>query len=394
MGHRVGPVAVTRDGAVDLLRRYHEALNSHNVPALMAMYAEDAVAVSPIFHTLKGRPAIQESFENLFALVPDYRVDPNESLFIYEGDRAAEVSTASATRYDALFGVPSTEHRIEYQIVRLLTFKDTRIVYEQRLYDLAGVLERLEKVRLDDELRVAGDIQRTLLARTRHRGAYFEAVGASVPSRAIGGDFFEYADLASGAFGLAIGDVSGKGPPAALLAAMLQGMFSMEADTGHAPSVTLARMNVALVKRGIEPRFSTLFYGVLAADGVFSYASAGHLPPLLVRRDGSVERLSTGGPILGVFRDAVFPGGQVTLDAGDTVVAFSDGMTEALGATGEEFGDARLMQVAASQRGGTPAAMLDALFSAVREFSGSAATTAVDDLTVTVVRFGEGDGNR
>ena len=301
MGHGVGSIAVTRDGAIDLLRRYHEALNNHDVPALMAMYADDAVAVSPIYHTLRGRPAIQDSFENLFSLVPDYRVDPNESLFIYEGDRAAEVSTASATRYDALFGVPSTEHRIEYQIVRLLTFKGTRIVHEQRLYDLAGVLERLEKVRLDDELRVAGDIQRTLLARTHHRGAYFEAVGASVPSRAIGGDFFEYADLASGAFGLAVGDVSGKGPPAALLAAMLQGMFSMEADTGHAPSVTLARMNVALVRRGIEPRFSTLFYGVLSPEGVLRYANAGHLPPLLVRRSGRIERLSAGGPILGVF---------------------------------------------------------------------------------------------
>lgn len=382
---------MTRDGAVDLLRRYHEAMNGHDVPALMAMYAEDAVAVSPIFHTLKGRPAIQESFESLFALVPDYRVDPNESLFIYEDDRAAEVSTASATRYDALFGLPPTEHRIEYQIVRLLRFKDTRIVHEQRLYNLAGVLERLEKARLDDELRVAGDIQRTLLARTRHRGAYFDAAGASVPSRSIGGDFFEYADLASGAFGLAIGDVSGKGPPAALLAAMLMGMFSMEADTSHTPSATLGRMNVALVRRGIEPRFSTLFYGVLAADGVFSYASAGHLPPLVVRQGGSVERLSAGGLILGVFEDAVFPGSQVTLEAGDTVVAFSDGMTEARDGAGQEFGEERLIEVATAHRGERPAAMLDALFNAVHEFSGSAAAAAVDNLTVAVVRYGGGD---
>src|SRR5262249_51073797 len=129
------------------------------------------------------------------------------------------------------------------QIVRLITFRGAEIVHEQRLYDLAAVLERLEKVRIDDELKMAGDIQRALLPRTHHRGPYFEAIGASRPSRSIGGDFFEYVDLPSGAFGFAIGDVSGKGPAAALLAAMIQGMFSMDADLERSPSATLAQMN-------------------------------------------------------------------------------------------------------------------------------------------------------
>ena len=247
-------------------------------------------------------------------------MQPDPSLFIFEGARAADINTVRATYSEHLLGLAPTGHRIEYQIVRLVTFRGAEIVHEQRLYDLAAVLERLEKVRIDDELKVAGDIQRALLPRTHHRGAYFEAIGASRPSRSIGGDFFEYVDLPSGAFGFALGDVSGKGPAAALVAAMMQGMFSMGAEHEHTPSVTLSRMNRALVRRRIEPRFATVMFGVLSPDGMFDYANAGHLPPLVVRRAGGIERLSTGGPLLGVFDDVQFPGQRASFGPGDTVV--------------------------------------------------------------------------
>lgn len=350
----------------------------------MRLYAEDAIVFSPIFKTLTGRAAIRRSFEEFFKLAPDYSIFPEDPPFIHEGDRVAEVSTASATYADVLFGLPPTGRRIEYQIVRLLTFLDGQIVVEQRLYDLAGVLDRLEKSRVDDELKVASDIQRTLLSRTRHLGAHFEAEGRSRPSRAIGGDFFEYGDWKSGAFGLALGDVSGKGPGAALLAAMLQGMFSMEVDVDHSPSATLARMNRALVSRGIEPRFATVFYGVLAPDGGLDYASAGHLPPLVVRRGGDVERLLTGGPMLGVFPDAEFPRHTCRLESGDSIVAFSDGVTEARRPDGAEFGEDRLIAAARANRALPPTALVDTLFTAVREFAGDA--MPVDDITVAVVR--------
>lgn len=376
---------MTRDEASDLLRRYHRAHSARDLDALMRLYAEDAIVFSPIFKTLHGRAAIKRSFEDFFTLAPDYSVFPEDPPFIHEGDRVAEVSTASATYSDVLFGLPPTGHRIEYQIVRLLTFRDAQIVVEQRLYDLAGVLERIEKARVDDELQVASDIQRALLARTRHVGAHFEAVGRSRPSRAIGGDFFEYGDWASGAFGLALGDVSGKGPGAALLGAMLQGMFSMEVDVDHSPSATLARMNRALVSRRIEPRFATVFYGVLAPDGGFGYASAGHLPPLVVRRGGGVERLSTGGPMLGVFPAAEFPDYTCRLEPGDSVVAFSDGVTEATRLDGAEFGEERLMAAARANRALEPTALVDALFAAVRDFAGDIAPK--DDITVAVVRI-------
>jgi sigma-B regulation protein RsbU (phosphoserine phosphatase) len=202
-------------------------------------------------------------------------------------------------------------------------------------------------------------------------------------SRAIGGDFFEYCDLQSGAFGVALGDVSGKGPAAALVAAMLQGMFSMETEQEHGPSVTLSRMNRALLRRRIEPRFATVTYGVLSPDHVFTYTNAGHLPSILVRRGGEVQRLGSGGPLLGVFDDAEFPEESWRLESGDTVVLFSDGVTEAWH-TGEEFGDARLVAVASANRALEPRALLDTLFAAVQEFSGEA--TPTDDVTLVVLR--------
>src|SRR5262245_1571525 len=352
----LGETFMTRAEAGELMRRYHLAHSARDIEALMRLYAEDAVVISPIFKTLQGRDAIRQSFVDFFRLAPDYRVSPDDPPFIHEEDRVAEISTASATYSDHLFGLPPTGHRVDYQIVRLLTFRAGRIVEEQRLYDLAGVLERLEKSRVDDELKVASEIQGTLLARTRHVGAHFEAVGRSRPSRAIGGDFFEYGDWPSGACGLALGDVSGKGPGAALLAAMLQGMFTMEADMQHSPSATLARINRALVNRRIEPRFATVFYGVLEPDGGFRYASAGHPPPLIVRRAGGVERLSSGGPVLGVFAKAEFPDHRCRLEAGDSVVAFSDGVTEAARQDGVEFGEERLLATAKASRDSAPEA--------------------------------------
>jgi serine phosphatase RsbU (regulator of sigma subunit) len=381
---------LNRDEALHLIHRFHDALNRHDVATLAAFYATDAVVVSPMFNTLYGRDAVRHSYEDLFRLAPDYRVQPDESLFLFEGERASDISTVTATHSNRLFGLAPTGHHIEYQIVRVITFRGSEIAHEQRLYDIAAVLERLEKARMDDELRVAADIQRTLLSRTDHRGDYFEAVGASLPSRSIGGDFFEYLDRPSGAFGVALGDVSGKGPPAALVAAMLQGMFYVEADTDDAPAAMLARLNRALVRRGID-RFATLVFGVLAPDGVFSYSNAGHLPPLLVRTNGMVERLTTGGPPLGVFEQVVFPGGRASLERGDSVVFYSDGVTEARRRGVDEwFGDERLSTLLCEGRALAPAAMIETLFTAVREFADRDVPS--DDVTVTVLRYRPPEG--
>src|SRR5438093_7786538 len=146
--------------------------------------------------------------------------------------------------------------------------------------------EALDKAKFEQELKVAAAIQQSLLPASNRAGAFFTAAAASVPCRAVGGDFYDYVDLPTGAFGFILGDVAGKGSPAALLAAAVLGMFSAEATYQNAAAPLITRLNHGLFRRAIEARFLTTFYGILGPNGKFIYCNAGHNPPFLVSKDG------------------------------------------------------------------------------------------------------------
>jgi sigma-B regulation protein RsbU (phosphoserine phosphatase) len=244
--------------------------------------------------------------------------------------------------------------------------------------------ETLDKARMEQELRIAADIQRALLPEAKRMGGYFEAVGASLPCRSIGGDFFDYVDLPGGEFGFAVGDVAGKGAPAALLTAVLQGVFASQASSGSGPAITLARVNQALLRRSVESRFATAFYAVLASDGRLTYCNAGHNPPLLLRKD-RVEHLEKGGLILGLFDHATFEEDTVTVLPGDILVTFSDGVTEALSASGEEYGEERLLECTMQYRDKSVPDLLEGILASVRQFTAGAVQS--DDVTALVLRY-------
>jgi sigma-B regulation protein RsbU (phosphoserine phosphatase) len=244
--------------------------------------------------------------------------------------------------------------------------------------------DSMEKSRIEQELRIASQIQQALLPLGHKRGGFFDAMGASIPCRAIGGDFFEYLDFTDGRFGFALGDVAGKGPPAALLTAMLQGIFVAQSFASSAPNETLSRINLALIHRSLESRFATAFFGVLAADGTLSYCNAGHNSPMLIGKRG-VRRLEEGGVILGMFEDVTYEDGMARLDPGDIIVVFSDGVSEALSVTDEEFGEKRLQQLIERNPDASPQEMLDQVLAAVRDFTRGAVQN--DDVTALVVRY-------
>lgn len=374
---------MTREETQALLQRHHEAVNQHDVAALEALYTEDATLVSPMFETVHGCRNIGRSFERLFTIFPDYTVTMRDALFIAEGDRAAEFGTVTATQRVELFGMPPTGHRIEYQTARLFTFRGNLIAYEQRIYDLGGVLERFEKIRIDRELTMASTIQQRLMARRRSSGGAFDVIGSSLPCRAIGGDFLEFVDLPDGSVWVALGDVSGKGPAAALVAAMLQGMFAMVAVETPSPEVVLSRLNTALLQRGIAPGYATLFCGRLAPNGHLHYANAGHAPPLLV--NGSATRLlGSGGPMLGVFEAATFPSEHLEVPPHATIVAYSDGVTEATSADGRDYGLDRLSGVLLRAATEPLADLVEGVMTDVRAFTGSDVLT--DDATIVALR--------
>jgi len=244
--------------------------------------------------------------------------------------------------------------------------------------------EALDKAKFEQELKVAAAIQKSLLPASNRTGGFFTTAAASVPCRAVGGDFFDYVDLVSGHFGFILGDVAGKGSPAALLAAAVLGMFSAEATYQTSPAELITRLNKGLFRRAIEARFLTTFYGVLTPAGQFTYTNAGHNAPILVSASG-VRRLDTGGLVLGLFEHVTFEEETVTLGPGDVIITFSDGVTEALNEAEEEFTDERLLACVQSQRGQPPQVMLDAFLTDVHEFCGRA--TPSDDVTMVLVRY-------
>jgi phosphoserine phosphatase RsbU/P len=244
--------------------------------------------------------------------------------------------------------------------------------------------QTLEKARLDKELSIASAIQQALLPDARRTGSFFDAVGASIPSRTIGGDFFDYQTLPDGRFTFSLGDITGKGPAAALLTALVQGVLATCAATVATPEQTVAVVNHVLLSRRVEGRYLTLFLGVLGPDGRFSYCNGGHNPPLLFTASG-VRRLDTGGTLIGAFPEPRFERQDLTLAPGDTLVMFSDGVTEAVDQAGEEFAEERVRKVIERCVSESPDRVLEELLRAVRQFADAA--TPLDDLTAVVVRF-------
>ncbi|HXI28984.1 MAG TPA: SpoIIE family protein phosphatase [Vicinamibacterales bacterium] len=244
--------------------------------------------------------------------------------------------------------------------------------------------EALDKAKFEQELKVAAAIQQSLLPAGNREGPFFSTAAASIACRAVGGDFFDYVDLAASRFGFIVGDVAGKGSPAALLASAVLGMFSAEATYQSSPAPLITRLNHGLFRRAIESRFLTTFYGILGTDGSFTYCNAGHNPPLLVSASG-IRRLDKGGVVLGLFEQATFEEETVTLEKGDLIIAFSDGVTEAMNPDSEEFTDDRLLACANAHRGEAPQRILDALLADVQAFCAGA--TQSDDVTVVMVRY-------
>jgi serine phosphatase RsbU (regulator of sigma subunit)/pSer/pThr/pTyr-binding forkhead associated (FHA) protein len=250
--------------------------------------------------------------------------------------------------------------------------------------------EEAERARLERDLRIAAEIQHALQPEPRYVSAHWELAAVSVPSRTIGGDFFDYLELTDGRFGFALADVAGKGPPAALLSVAAQSTFVAQAALATDPADTMVRINAALLRRAVEGRFATMFYGMLTPEGRLSYCNAGHEPPVLVARRG-IQSLETGGVVLGLFPGARYETGMVDLEKGDWLVLYSDGVTEARSRTDEEFGHERLVSClrAGDSRNLDPSRLLDDLLEAIRNFTAGA--PQADDLTAMVLKY-TGDG--
>jgi len=264
-------------------------------------------------------------------------------------------------------------------------------IYSRRMSRLyvQRVREEAERTaREEQEMKVAAAVQQALLPPRLRTGPGYAAAGASIPCRTIGGDFFEYFELPDGRVGFALGDVAGKGPPAALLAARVQGVFmsNVGRDGDSSPAATMTRVNQALLNRPIEARFATMAYLILSPDGRLVSCSAGHNPVYVIGADGPERRLDRGGLMIGAFEGVSYEEESIQLRSGDTIVLYSDGATDAENPEGEQFGDDRFRALLFDgNRLEDAPEMLDRVLRSVQSFA--ADRPLADDVTVLIVRY-------
>jgi sigma-B regulation protein RsbU (phosphoserine phosphatase) len=217
--------------------------------------------------------------------------------------------------------------------------------------------------------------------------AGYEIAGAWRSAGIVGGDYFDVLPLNEDALGICIADVAGKGMPAALLMSNLQAAVRGLSSAYVAPHRLCKRLNSLVYQNTASDRFITFFYAQL--DGAarrLSYVNAGHNAPFLVRRDGSHERLREGGGVLGIFDSQNYEMGTVSVQRGDRVLLFTDGVTEACNSLDEEFGEARLLRLLEDHRAQNAPHLQEIILAAVSEFSGGQRT---DDATLVVLAVGE-----
>jgi len=247
----------------------------------------------------------------------------------------------------------------------------------------------LERQALQRELDIAAGIQQSILPRTFPpfpERTDLDVFAAMIPAREVGGDFYDFFLVDRRRLGFVVGDVSGKGVPAAIFMALSRTLLKATALHGLPPGECLSRVNRLLCRENGSEMFVTVFYGILDAEnGILEYANAGHPAPLLLRRSGEVERLPrTGGIALGALEGAEYLARRSRVQQGDTVFVFSDGVTESMTTDGRFFGEERLESALARFAGAPAAEMVEGVVAAVREFAG--AQPPHDDLAVLAVR--------
>jgi sigma-B regulation protein RsbU (phosphoserine phosphatase) len=253
------------------------------------------------------------------------------------------------------------------------------------LLNLLVLLEVADRLSLKNDLEIAREIQQAMLPNGAYTTSTVEMIGLSRPANTVGGDFYDIIPVEDTRIIIAVGDVAGKGSPAALLMALLLAMLRTLVDERLEPAALVTRLNAQISRHAPGARFITLLYAVYdSASGVLSYVNAGHMPPLVLRRDGSCERLSDGGIALGIFEGSVYTPRQVTINPGELLAIYSDGITEAESPRGVPFDESGLEAMLRSRRGDDLARLGAAIVRGVEQYSADA--RLADDLTIFLLR--------
>lgn len=266
------------------------------------------------------------------------------------------------------------------ELLQSLAIEASTVLENARLLE-----EERAKVKLEEELDIARQIQQYLLPKHLPTSGWFRAAGSSIASRTVGGDYFDAIQITPDRWSTMVADVSGKGVSSALLAALLQGSFMRAAEGADEIREMLDRMNLFLLERTEGEKYATLFYSVLSVEGQLLWTNAAHVAPVLLRCDGSMELLQPSGMPVGLIEIATYEVNRHQLLSGDKLVICSDGFTEARNPQGKFYEMERMKAVIASATQANSKQLHDLLMEDWNSFVAGAEQS--DDVTLVVVEY-------
>ncbi len=252
--------------------------------------------------------------------------------------------------------------------------ENARLLEEEKLY-----------IKMQQEVGLAAKIQMDLLPRSNPGLHGYDIFARTIAAQSIGGDYFDFISKSDGRMALCLGDVSGKGLPASLLMANLQATLRGQTLVSQHPSECLLRSNKLLFESTSPEKFATLFYGVLNIQHHrMHYSNAGHDWPMLIGKDNSIQRLKTGGLMLGLIQQAEYEDEEIQIQLGDVLVIQSDGVSEAMNSANEQFGEERLQSLLLEHKAKSAEEIIDIVVKEVRKHAG--AHPQSDDITIMVIK--------
>jgi phosphoserine phosphatase RsbU/P len=243
----------------------------------------------------------------------------------------------------------------------------------------------LEGKKLEQQMNIAREIQRSFLPKTDPMIAGYDIVGTNVSSGQVGGDYYDFIRIVDSHTGIAIGDVSGKGMPAALIMASFRASLIAEIRNNYSIRTICKKVN-SLMLESLEPgNYVTAVYGVLdSRNHIFTFSNCGHNLPILLRKNGDVEYLREGGPVLGVADGAPYEERALMVNPGEVIVLYTDGVTEVFDKAGKEFGLERVVSIVKKNKSKSAREIQDAIHTAVLNFASP--DHMFDDFTMIVIK--------
>ena len=374
-----GTTALSRPNAVG---EFPEAMSLTALAPSLALHGEPFWADAEEARQLEGRQAITREQALLKARFRE------QALLVDHGIQLL-IPMITHGRLVGLMAFPHRPGEEEYQVheLQLLAIVAGQMalqVENSRLYE-----EEVAKQKLEEEMRVARQIQSRLLPRTIPEFSGVQISAVNISSKQVSGDYYDVIERQDGKLGLVIADVSGKGMPASILASNIQAALRAQCDTCDSPGLVLERINKQIHASTDPQHFATLFLAIFdPRDRSLLYSSGGHNPPVIMRADGRIELLEKGGLPLGAFDFGSYDEGTVHLGEGDLAFFYTDGLTETKGPDGDEdFGEDRLNDLLRERRQNHVDQLFDDIRQQLHQFSGR--READDDITMIALKVAQ-----